>query len=304
MAGALRPVVLLMLLASVLFVVDGVLDGVYPGGPAWFTGKFQNLAEISYVFAILNTLVAYLVARGSERSLMARIGLSAFFLVERPLTAFVLGPKDLPAVVVHVATAVVELVILVAAVRVWRLGHSVGEDEMTSLFGLQSSTPMPVPADDQDDPTPRRGAPGLPKRTAWILGGISIVLAAVLVADGVVSGFAPGSIPGFVSGGREWGLSGDASGWLVYLFAIVVLTVAARAVHGGTLALRLLLATALLFVIERAFSPFALRVVDPLALVLHELAAFVALALALACAQAIRGQHSNPQDGVASLEAA
>jgi selenide,water dikinase len=32
MAGAMRPVVLLMLLASVLFVVDGVLDGVYPGG--------------------------------------------------------------------------------------------------------------------------------------------------------------------------------------------------------------------------------------------------------------------------------
>jgi hypothetical protein len=296
MAGAMRPVVLLMLLASVLFVVDGVLDGVYPGGPAWFTGKYQNLAEISYVFAILNTLVAYLVARGSERSLLARIGLSAFFLVERPLTAFVLGPKDLPAVVVHVATAVVELVILVSAVRVWRLGHSVGDDEMTSLFGLQSSTPMPVPASDQDEAAPRQGAASLPKRTAWILGGISIVLALVLVADGVVSGFVPG--------GREWGLSGDASGWLVYLFAIVVLTVAARAVHGGTLALRLLLATALLFVIERAFSPFALRVVDPLALVLHELAAFVALALAIACAQAIRSQNSNPQDGVASLEAA
>jgi hypothetical protein len=65
-----------------------------------------------------------------------------------------------------------------------------------------------------------------------------------------------------------------------------------------------MLATALLFVIERAFSPFALRVVDPIALILHELAAFVALALALACAQAIRSQHANPQDGVASLEAA
>src|SRR6266581_2746395 len=219
MAGALRPVVLLMLLASVFFVLDGILDGVYPGGPAWFTGKYQNLAEIAYVFAILNTAVAYLVARGSERSLMARIGLSAFFLIERPLTAFILGPKELAAVVVHLATALVELVIL---------------------------------------------------------------LSAVLVADGLVSGFAPG--------GREWGLSGDASGWLVYLFAVVVLTVAARAVHGGTLALRLLLATALLFVIERAFSPFALRVVDPLALVLHELAAFVALALALACASAIRGR--------------
>jgi hypothetical protein len=296
MAAALRPVVLLMLVASALFVVDGILDGVYPGGPAWFTGKYQNLAEIAYVFAILNTLVAYLVARGSERSLMARIGLSAFFVVERPLTAFILGPKELPAVIVHLVTAVVELVILVTAVRVWRLGHSIGEAEMSSLFGLQSSSPMPVPADDQDEPSPRQSSPGLPQKTAWMLGIITIVLAVVLVADGIVSGFVPG--------GRDWGLSGDASGWLVYLFAIVVLTVAARAVHGGTLALRLLLATALLFVIERAFSPFALRVVDPIALVLHELAAFVALALALACASAIRGRRANSEGSVASLEAA
>jgi hypothetical protein len=296
MAGALRPVVLLMLVASALFVVDGILDGVYPGGPAWFTGRYQNLAEIAYIFAILNTLVAFLVARGSERSLIARIGLSAFFVVERPLTAFILGPKELPAVIVHLATAVLELVILVTAVRVWRLGHSIGEAEMSSLFGLQSSSPMPVPADDEDEPSPRASAPGLPRKTSWMLGIITIVLAVVLVADGIVSGFVPG--------GREWGLSGDASGWLVYLFAVVVLTVAARAVHGGTLALRLLLATALLFVIERAFSPFALRVVDPIALVLHELAAFVALALALACASAIRGRNANSEGSVRSLEAA
>ena len=296
MAGALRPVVLLMLVASALFIVDGVLDGVYPGGPAWFTGKYQNLAEIAYVFAVLNTLVAYLVARGSERSLIARIGLSAFFVVERPLTAFVLGPKELPAVIVHLATALLELVILVTAVRVWRLGHSIGEAEMSSLFGLQSASPMPVPADDDDEPSPRQSSPGLPQKTAWMLGIITLVLAVVLVADGIVSGFVPD--------GREWGLSGDASGWLVYLFAVVVLTVAARAVHGGTLALRLLLATALLFVIERAFSPFALRVVDPIALVLHELAAFVALALALACASAIRGRRANSAGSVASLEAA
>ena len=296
MAGALRPVVLLMLVASVLFVVDGILDGVYPGGPAWFTGRYQNLAEIAYIFAILNTLVAYLVARGSERSLIARIGLSAFFVVERPLTAFILGPKELPAVIVHLATAVVELVILVTAVRVWRLGHSIGEAEMSSLFGLQSSSPMPVPADDEDEPSPRQSSPGLLPKTAWLLGIITILLAAVLVADGIVSGFVPG--------GREWGLSGDASGWLVYLFAVVVLTVAARAVHGGTLALRLLLATALLFVIERAFSPFAVRVVDPIALVLHELAAFVALALALASASAIRGRRASSDNSAASLEAA
>jgi hypothetical protein len=295
MAGALRPVVLLMLLASVLFVVDGILDGVYPRGSAWFTGKYRNIAEISYVFAILNTVVAYMVARGSERSLVARIGLSAFFLVERPLTAFLLGPKDLPAIAVHMATAVVELVILVSAVRVWRLGHSVGDAEMESLFGLQSSTPMPVPFGDGDDPAPRAISPGLPRGHTLAIGIITLLLAAALVADGVVSGFVPG--------GREWGLTGEASGWLAYLFAIVVLAVAARAVHGGTLALRLLLATALLYAIERAFSPFALRIVDPLALLLHELAAFVALALALACAGAIRAQRANG-DGVASLEAA
>lgn len=294
MAGALRPVVLLMLVASVLFVVDGVLDGVYPGGPAWFTGKYQNLGELSYIFAIINTLVAYFVARGSERSLMARIGLSAFFLLERPLTAFILGPKEPPAVLVHLATAVVELVILVSAVRVWRLGHSLGEAEL-DLFGLRSSSPMPVPEIDQEEAAPRPG-PRLPQRTAWLLGGITILLAVVLVADGVVSGFVPG--------GREWGLSGDASGWLVYLFAIVALTVAARAIHGGLLALRLLLATALLFVIERAFSPLAMRVVDPLALVLHEFAALVALALAIACAHTIRTWRANHPGDVASLEAA
>jgi hypothetical protein len=284
MAAALRPVVLLMLVASVLFVIDGVLDGVYPGGPAWFTGKYQNLAEIAYLFAIVNTLVAYFVARGSEQSLMARIGLSAFFLVERPLTAFILGPKELPAILVHLATAVLELVILVSAVRVWRLGHSVGEAEL-DLFGLRSSSPMPVPDSDQEEPAPRAAGPGLPQRMQWVLGGIAIALAVVLVAGGLASGFTPG--------GREWGLSGEASGWLAYLFAVVVLTVAARAVHGGILALRLLLATALLLAVERAFSPFALRVVDPLA-----------LALAVACAYTIRTQRVNAQRGVASLEAA
>lgn len=296
MAGALRPVVLLMLFASVLFVLDGIFDGVYPDGPAWFTGKYENLAEIAYIFAIVNTIVAYFVSRGSERSLVARIGLSAFFLVERPLTAFVLGPKEIAAVVVHLTTATVELVILVSAVRVWRLGNSVGNAEMGSLFGLQSSSALPVPPSDQEEPAPRPASAGLPRRTAWTLGIITLALAAVLVADGLASGFVPG--------GREWGLSGDASGWLVYLFAVVVLIVAARAVHGGTLVLRLLLATALILVIERAFSPFALRVVDPLALVLHELAAFIALALALACAGAIRGRRVNAEGSVASLEAA
>ena len=60
-AGALRPVVVLMLLASVLFVAAGVLDGVYPGGDAW---DLSNIAAVSYLFAVINTVVAILVARG------------------------------------------------------------------------------------------------------------------------------------------------------------------------------------------------------------------------------------------------
>ncbi len=119
----------------------------------------------------------------------------------------------------------------------------------------------------------------------------------MLVADGLVSGFVPG--------GREWGLSGESSGWLVYLFAVVALTVATRAVHGGRVALRLLTATALIFFVERAFSPFALKVLDPVVLGLHGLAAFVALAVALASASAIRGSGSRTQgDTSSSLEAA
>ena len=289
MAGALRPVVILMLLASVLFVLAGIFDGVYPGGPLPFT----DIAAISYVFAIVNTVVAYLVARGSERSLALRMGLSLFFVVERPASAFLIGTHSTPSIAVHLATAVVELVILVSALGVWRLGHSVAAGDMDQLYSLDTSTP-PVPASERDEPVSRSSST-LPASTAWLIGLTTLLLAAVLVADGVISDFVPG--------GREWGTSGESSGWLVYLFAVVILTVATRAVKGGRLALRLLAITALIFFIERAFSPFALRVIDPVMLGLHGLAAFVALAVALSAASAIRGTRSRSESDVA-LEAA
>ena len=289
MAGALRPVVILMLLASILFVLAGILDGVYPGGPT----SFADLAAISYVFAIINTVVAYLVARGSERSLALRMGLSLFFVIERPASAFLIGSHSTASVAVHLATAVVELVILVAGLGVWRLGHSVASGDMDQLFSIDSPTP-PAPSTERDEPPASRSST-LPPSTAWLVGLTTLLLAAVLVADGVASNFLPG--------GREWGVSGESSGWLVYLFAVVVLTVATRAVKAGRLALRLLAITALIFFIERAFSPFALRVVDPVALGLHGLAAFVALAVALSAASAIRGSRSRA-DGDVALEAA
>jgi len=291
-AGALRPVVMLMLLASVLFVAAGILDGVYPGGPAWDIG---DIASVSYIFALINTLVAVLVARGSERSLALRMGLSLFFVFERPASAFLFGSKTAPSITVHMATAIVELIILASAVRVWRLGHSMQGAEVEQLFALDGLA-MPEAEAEREEPAQASAAAALPARSAWLIAITTLLLAAVLVADGLASGFVPG--------GREWGLSGESSGWLVYLFAVVALTVATRAVHGGRVALRLLTATALIFFIERAFSPFALKVLDPVVLALHILAAFIALAVALASASAIRNSRARGDGQVASLEAA
>jgi hypothetical protein len=291
-AGALRPVVLLMLLASVLFIAAGILDGSYPGGPT----PLFDLAAISYVFALVNTLVAILVARGSERSLALRMGLSLFFVFERPVSAFLIGQKTTPSIAVHLLTAVLELAVLLTAVRVWRLGHSVPVTDLETLFALDSSAPVLAPEPAREERPRKRAAGTLPASTSWLIAITTLLLAGVLVADGVVSGFVPG--------GREWGLSGESSGWLVYLFAVVALTIATRAVHGGRLALRLLAITALIFFVERAFSPFALRVIDPVVLGLHGLAAFVSLSVALSAASAIRGSRFRPERDVQSLEAA
>jgi hypothetical protein len=292
-AGALRPVVLLMLFASLLFVVDGFFDGVYPGGPAWFTGKYDNLAEISYLFAIVNTVVAVMVARGSERSLQSRIGLSVFFLIERPITAFALGPKPIESIVTHLATAGVELLILVTALRVWRLGNAAPDVDM--LFALEGSTPATTQPDPGQD-VRRRGSAAITTRNSWIIGGVAVALAIALVADGVYEGYVPG--------GKSWTTSVDGSGWIVYLFAAVVLSVAARAVHGATLALRALIGIALILFIERSFTPFSMREQDPVVLALHALGAFASLALALVTAAAIRGGPRSRHASVQTLEAA
>ena len=292
MAGALRPVVLLMLLASLLFVIDGFFDGVYPGGPAWFTGRYNNLAEISYLFAILNTAVAVMVARGSERSLQSRIGLSVFFLIERPITAFVLGPKPVESIITHFATAGVELLILVTALRVWRLGNAA--PDVDTLFALEGSAP--AAARPEPGPEGRRPATAITRRNAWLIGGTAIALAIALVADGLYEGYVPG--------GRDWTTSLDGSGWIVYIFAAVVLSVAARAVHGPKLALRALIGIALILFIERSFTPFSVREQDPIVLALHGVGAFASLALALVTASVIRGGPAPKRASVQTLEAA
>lgn len=338
MAGALRPAVLLIFFASLLFLLDAVLDGVQPLGEHWSLEAYSNLGWTSYLFAVVNFLVGVLIARGSERSLALRIGLSGFFLVERPVSAFLIGQKPIESIGVHLVTAFIELVILVTTIRVWRLGHSVRGSDLHALFALEAepmaasmaaprSEPIevadlelaanpeaavaepepaaaepppagvePEPAAAEPEPAAAEGAsmaaaplpvlePGAaaadeglaPPPTAWLLGILALLLAATLVADAIAAGLVPGS---------EIDLA--APGWLVYVFALVILTVAARAVHGRRVALRMLLVLSLIFFVERAFSPFALRLLDPIALGLHLVAAFVALALALATASAIR----------------
>lgn len=293
MAGALRPVVLLMLLASLLFVVDGVLDGVYPGGPSWFTGRYGNLAEISYLFAIVNTAVAVMVARGSERSLQSRIGLSVFFLIERPITAFALGEKPVESVITHFATAAVELLILITALRVWRLGNEV--PDVDTLFALEGSSPGAGKAEPSGDAVVRRSITST-TRDSWLIGGVTFALALALVADGIYEGYVPG--------GRSWTLTSEGTGWFVYLFAVVALSVAAVAVQGARLALRALIAIALILFIERSFTPFSVREQDPVVLALHAVAAFVSLALALVTANVIRGGPTTDRSSVRKLEAA
>ncbi|MEK6226622.1 MAG: hypothetical protein AABM40_10080 [Chloroflexota bacterium] len=293
MAGALRPVVLLMLFASLLFVVDGFFDGVYPGGPAWFTGKYNNLAEISYIFAIVNTVVAVMVARGSERSLQSRIGLSVFFLIERPVTAFALGPKPVESIVTHFATAGVELLILVTALRVWRLGNTA--PDVDALFSLDGSSPTSAKP-EQNTEAMRRTSSAVATRNAWLIGGVTLALAVALIVDGIYEGYVPG--------GRDWNASSDGSGWIVYVFAAVALAVGARAIHGGTIALRALIGIALILFIERSFTPFSMREQDPIVLALHAVGAFVSLAVALVTASVIRGGPAPHRASVQTLEAA
>ncbi len=296
MARAMRPVFILMLLATVLFVVDGLLDHAYANQP--ILEEYKGVGWTSFVFAFANLLMALAVARGSERTLIGRIALSGFFILERPITAFVLGDKPVTSIAIHFATAIVELIILVGAVRVWRLGHSVVPADLDAMFALDAASPRPdatFPAEDVAVPTPvvaGRDTGG----SAWLIGILTLLLAAVLVADGAVAGFLPG--------GREWGVTGESAGWLVYLFAVVALTVATRAVHGNTIALRLLLALALILFVERAFSPFVVKVTDPVQLGLHGVAAFIALALALATASALRGGAAHPTDASPRASAA
>ncbi len=265
MAVALRPSVVLIVVASILFFAAGWLDTA--------SGTIDVSVIESWVFGAVNLLVALLIARGNERILALRIGLAAFFMIERPVTAVAFGPKPMEAIAMHLATAVVEAFILVSTLRVWRLGHSVSRTDLAFLSLPSAPSPLAATAGAAAPPT---AAPTRRDRFG-LIGALALVLSVALIGDAVVRGIVPGATIDLAS-----------PEWLAYVFALVILVVAARAVRQSRLAVRLLLVVALITFVERAFTPFALGIEDTTSVGLHGAAALVALGLALACAASLR----------------
>jgi len=301
MAVALRPAVALIALASLLFIVTGWLDSA---------NALAVSSVESWIFGAVNLLVALLIARGNERILALRIGLAAFFMVERPVTAVVLGPTPIESIALHLVTALVEAVIFVSTMRVWRLGHSVSEADLAFLTLPSVSSPLAAtagspaetlltapppapgptttPAAASREPRARSGpaegvAPLLSRRSSYAIGLLSLLLAIALVADAA-------------GGGIVSGVTVDlTSTWLAYVLALVLLAVAVRAVHGRPTALRLMLVVALITFVERAFTLFAVPVSEAVSLGLHLIAALCALALAVLVAAVLRSTRARRQ---------
>ena len=271
-----------MVLAGVLFFVAGLLNGIYPGGEGIATHGAYSW--VTYVFGFLNLLVAGWIWRGSERGLLTRIGLAALFLAI--VIGLALAQPSAVSLAIYVVTGLIEVVILVDAIRVWRLGRSADRRDLADIFSLDALLPIararqPALVTSLPVEAERRATPALSARLTWVIGILALALATTLVIDGLASGFVPGAT-------IEWGFSGRESGWLVYVYALLVLVVAVRAVHASPLALRLLLVTGLLVLIERPFSPFVIGDTSARTLVLHAVAALIALALALVSVVALR----------------
>jgi len=298
MAGAIAPVVWLMVLASVLFGAAGFVDGIYPGGPQWSIEAYGGLGWTSYAFGLINLLVALFIARGSERSLTLRIGLAAVFVVERITTAFFPVPKSLPSVGIHLSTALIEAVILTATWRVWRLGQASAADlSLLTLPQASGAAVAAVPpsmvgasAPVERAASPRRAGPASALVTRRIAPGTSraiAVLAFLLAGSFVVQALAAGVVPGVT-------VSFASAAWLVYVYALAVLVISAFAMSGRLLSLRLLLLVSLVLSLERVLTPLIAGIGDVTSLGLHAIGALLALALAVVSASALRSGRSEP----------
>ncbi|OLC55957.1 MAG: hypothetical protein AUH85_07855 [Chloroflexi bacterium 13_1_40CM_4_68_4] len=270
-----------MALAAVLFFVAGVLNGVYPGGSG--SQAHGGYGWLTYVFGLLNLVVALWIWRGSERGLVTRIVLGAVFLAI--VAALALAQPSTASLVLYVITGIIELVILLNAIRVWQSAREAESADVDKLLSLDSRLPLslaPYPslvAPAAGDAGPARDSEPLSALLTWILGLLPLALALVLVGDAISSGYIPGGI--------EWTFAPPNAGWLAYVLALVELVVAVRAVHGSILALRLLLAMSLIVVLERVYTEIGGTASVELAL--HAVAALLALATALAAVVALRG---------------
>jgi hypothetical protein len=299
MAGAIAPVVWLMVLASVLFGAAGFIDGIYLGGPQWSLEAYGGLGWTSYAFGLVNLLVALFIARGSERSLTLRIGLAAVFVVERITTAFFPVPKSLPSVGVHLSTALIEAVILTATWRVWRLGQAGAADLSLLTIPQAGGAAVAAPprsmvgapaAPVERAASPRRAGPAsalVARRIAPGTSRVIAVLAFLLAGSFVVQALAAGVVPGVT-------VSIDSPAWLVYLYALAVLIISAFAMGGRLLSLRLLLLVSLVLSLERVLTPLIAGIGDVTSLGLHAIGALLALALAVVSASALRSGRSEP----------
>lgn len=266
-----------MVLGSILFFVAGLLDGGYPGGSGWIDqGRFSYL---SHGFGLVSLIFAVVIARGSERGLLARIILAAIFFGGAVGLSYAHGPAPDAATAAYLVTAFVELIILVNAIRVWRIGQFAETRDLDAIFALDAPLPVAEPRTALARPIPVAPS-GLPRRTARVIGVLAILLVIALLADGVAAGFVPGGV--------EWQLYGPASGWLTYVFAVVVAAIAVQALAGSRMSLRLLLVVSLLLFVERPFSPFVVGQFALTSIALHVIAAFLALGVALAAVAGLR----------------
>jgi hypothetical protein len=110
-----------MLASAVLFLVSGLIDGVYPGGRNWPPSAGAGAPWIAYAFGAMEFFLALLIVRGRDWAFFATIGICAFFVLERPLGALAVPYTSAEGYAVHFATAVTQVCTMFAAIRVFRL---------------------------------------------------------------------------------------------------------------------------------------------------------------------------------------
>lgn len=121
MAPTIRPVAFWMILSALLFFAGGVADEVFPGGRNWPPSPGSGAPWIAYAFGWMELALAGLIIRGRDWAFFAAIGVSAFFILERPLGPLMVTYTSVEGYLVHFLTAVAQVFTMFALLRVFRL---------------------------------------------------------------------------------------------------------------------------------------------------------------------------------------